>query len=239
MRLTKSLGMAGALIAAALVGGTLISTALATDADLGGNGTPTQATDTERIARCEIFLDAFAAELDATPDEVIAAGKAGANAVIDAAVAAGNMSEERAERLRERIANADGDGCGLFRAVWVRGFGHGAIHGWLHGIVGGDAMEAAASALGIDSADLIARLRDAGSLESVAADLGADYEAIKASVVAAIQADLDATEMPDERKAAILDRVSEWLDAGGKVGRPHPGHGHHGHGPGGPGDAGA
>lgn len=217
MRLTKTLGFAGALIISALVGGTLIGTAFAQD---DGDGT-TAGGDTDAGAYCEAFLETFAAELGTSTDAVTAAGKVAAKAAIDSAVAAGDLTEERADALRERIDNADGDGCGLFRAAWVRGFGHGAVRGWAHGIMFGDAIEAAADSLGIGSDELIGQLREAGSLEAVAENLGADYEALKSSILAAVQADLDATNLSDERKARIMERVTNWLDEGGEVRGPH------------------
>lgn len=222
MRFTKTLGMAGALVAAALVGGTLISAAFATDQPT----TTDPATDAERGVYCDTFLDAFASELGATRDDVTAAGKSAALATIDAAVAAGDMTSERADRLRERISNADGDGCGLFRAAWARGFAHGAARGWVRGVLGGDVIEAAAEALDLSSADLLTQLRDSGSLQAVAEAQGADYDALKATVIAAVQADLDATNISDEHKAKVIEHVTTWLDNGGPAGGLRPGHPH-------------
>lgn len=228
MRFTKTLGMAGALVAAALVGGTLISAAFATDHPT----TTDPATDAERGVYCDTFLDAFASELGATRDDVTAAGKSAALATIDAAVAAGDMTAERADRLRERISNADGDGCGLFRGAWLRGFSHG----WVRGVLSGDVIEAAADALDLSSADLFTQLRDSGSLQAVAEAQGADYDALKTTVIAAVQADLDATNMSDEHKAKVIEHVTTWLDNGGPAGGLRPGHPHR---PGGPDDTGA
>src|ERR671919_2327754 len=97
MRLTKTFGMAGALILSALIGGTLIGSALAQDEGTDGD------TSTDAGAFCDTFMEAFAAELGTTRDEVVAAGKAAANAAVDAAVAAGDLTEERAAMIRERI----------------------------------------------------------------------------------------------------------------------------------------
>jgi len=219
MRLTKTLGMAGALLLAALVGGTLIGSVLATDE-------PTTTTDEATGAYCEAFLDAFAAELGASRDEVTAAGRAAANATVDAAVAAGDLTEERATALRERIAEFDGPDCALFRAGWVRGFGQGAIHGWARGLLGGDVVEAAADALGVESSAVIEQLRDAGSLEALADELGLSYDEVKASILAAFQTDLDASDLSDDRKAKVIERLTAWLDEGGDVGGLRPGRGH-------------
>jgi hypothetical protein len=225
MRLTKALGAAGALIIAALVGGTLIGSALATDET---DGTDSTSTGT---AYCETFRDALASELGVTADELVAAGQAAANATIDAAVAAGDLDEERAEALRERIAEADGSECIGFGHAFGRGFEHGAVRGFL----GGDVFEAAADALGLESADLIGELRDAGSLEALAEAQGVSYDEVKASILAAVQADLDAavTEGLDQDRAdEVIERLTTWLDEGGQVGDgPGLGLGWHHRGP--------
>ena len=216
MRLTKVLGAAGALILTALVGGTLIGSALAAD--------ETDPTTAEGGAYCEAFMDAFASELGVTRDALVDAGKAAANAAIDAAVAAGDLSEERAAALRERIDAAEGNGCGLFRAGWVHGFGHGLERGFF----GGDVFGAAADALGIETSELIGQLRDAGSLEALAEQLGISYDEVNAAVLEAIRADLDAAVdegLSQERADAAIEHLTEWLDNGGEIGglRPHRG----------------
>jgi len=218
MRLTKTLGMAGALIISALVGGTLIGSAFAQ-----GEGTGTEAG-----AYCETFMDAFAAELGSTPDEVVAAGKAAANAAVDAAVAAGDLTEERAATVRERIEAFDGSGC-AFGGAFRLGFGHGLGHGEMRGFLGGDVFEAAAEALGIESADLIGRVDDAGSLEALAGELGVAYDEVKAAILAAVQADLDAAVaegMDQARADEVIERLTTWLDEGGELGEFGGRHGH-------------
>ena len=224
MRLTKTLGMAGALILSALVGGTLIGSALAQDEG-------TTDTDPETGAYCDTFMDAFASELGATRDEVLAAGKAAANAAVDAAVAAGDLTEEQAATIRERIEAYDGEGC-AFGGAFKLGFGHGVGRGLARGFLGGDVFEAAADALGIESAGLIERVDDAGSLEALAGEQGVAYDDVKASVLAAVQADLDAAVaegLDQERADATIERLTAWLDDGGQLeglrGRHGPGRG--------------
>lgn len=210
MRLTKTFGLAGALILSALVGGTLIGSAFAQD----------EGTAADTTAYCDTFMDAFASELGATRDDVVAAGKAAANAALDAAVAAGDVTEERATEFRERIEAYDGSGC-AFGAGFRLGFGHGVGRGEARGFLGGDVFEAAADALGIESAELITRLDDAGSLEALAGEQGVAYDDVKASILAAVQADLDAAVgegMDQERADAAIERLTSWLDNGGELG---------------------
>jgi hypothetical protein len=221
MRLTKTLGIAGALILSALIGGTLIGSALATDE----SADPTTGTDSTGATYCQTFLDALASELGVTRDELTAAGKAAADTAIDAAVEAGDLTQERADALKERIDAAEGDGCGWLGKglAFGRGFAHGFERGLHRGLLGGDVWEAAADALGIESSELIGALRDAGSLQAVAEDQGVSYDAVKASVTAAIQADLDAAvadgALTQERADALIERVTTWLDDGGPAGR--------------------
>jgi hypothetical protein len=214
MRFTKALGAAGALIVAALVGGTLIGSTLATD--------DADATDTtSRGEYCQTFRDALASELGLTADELLAAGKAAATATIDAAVAAGDLSEERAADLRERVAEADGTECMGLGHGFGPGFGIGLERGAIRGFLGGDVFEAAADALGMDSSDLVGELGDAGSLEALAEAQGADYETVKTAILAAVQADLDAAVdegLNQDRADAVMERLSTWLDEGGEVG---------------------
>ena len=207
MRLTKTLGMAGALILSALVGGTLIGSALAQD--------ETTDTHTDAGAYCDTFMETFAAELGSTRDEVIAAGKAAANVALDAAVAAGDVTEERAAAIRERIDAYDGEGC-AFGGAFKLGFTHGVARGFLRG----DVFEAAADALGIDSSALIEQLGEATSLETLAGEQGVAYDDVKASILAAVQADLDAAVaqgLDQERADEVIARLTTWLDEGGQL----------------------
>jgi hypothetical protein len=214
MRLPKLLGAAGALILSALIGGTLITTVLASD---DSDVTDPSAAD---AGYCDTFMDAFAAELGTTRDGVLEAGKAAANAAIDAAVAAGDLSDDRAAALRERIDAAEGHGCGLLGIGWARGFHHGVARG----VFGADVFEAAADALGIDSAELIGQVRDAGSLQALAEQLNVAYDGVKAAVLAAVRADLDSAVdegLSPERADAAIERLTSWLDDGGQL--PGPG----------------
>lgn len=220
MRLTKTLGIAGALLLSALIGGTLIGSALATDED------PLSGSDAGAGAYCDTFMSTFADELGVSQDAIVPAGQAAANAAIDAAVEAGDLTEERADVLRERIDAYDGEGC-VFLGSFRAGVGHGVGHGWARGFMGGDVLEAAANALGIESSALIEQLPDAESLEALAGEGGVAYDEVKSSILAAVQADLDAAVgegMDQERADAVIERLTTWLDEGGELGGPWRGH---------------
>lgn len=227
MQLLKMLGAAGALLLAAVIGGTLIGPALAAGhAAGGGDGAG---------AACDVFIDTLAGELGATRDELVAAGRVAATAAIDAAVEAGDLSEERATELRDRVADADGEGCGWFGHGFARGFGAGMERGLARGFLGGDVFEAAADALGIESSALIGGLREAGSLEALAEAEDVAYDEVKGSILAAVQADLDAAVaegLSREHADAAIQRLTSWLDAGGQADGLHPGRRGFGPGPG-------
>ena len=233
MRLTKALGFAGALLLSALVGGTIIGSALATD-ETTDSGTDT----TVETPYCDVFRDTFASELGVTVDELTAAGKAAAAAAVDAALAAGDIDEDRAADLKDRIEAYDGDGCGWFGHGFARGFDHGFERGVARGFMGANLFETAADALGIDVTELRDLLADAESLEAVATTQGVDYADVKAAILADVQANLDeavADGLDQARADTMLERVTAWLDEGGELrGRLGPGMGRgHGHGPGG------
>lgn len=237
MRLTKSLGFAGALIAAALVGGTVIGSALAADEETGDN----TGTGSSRAGYCEVFLDTLAADLGVTRESLTAAGRSAANAVIDAAVEGGDLSEQRAEALRERIAAADGSCDWLGGKAFGRGFGHGfgagMQRGMIRGFVGANLSGDASEVLGLERRELLSALREAGSLEAVAEAQGVPYEQVRAAILASVQARIDAAVadgLPQERADAALERVTAWLDEGGTAGNLGVGRGSggHRHGPG-------
>jgi hypothetical protein len=215
MRLTRTLALSSALILAALVGGTLIGSALATDADPSAQP---EAVSTG-TGYCDTFLDAFASALGVTRDEVVAAGKEAALASIDAAVAAGDISDERAERLRSKVNEFDGVDCGSLKRGL--GFGHhggGGPRGgaWLPG-PGTDALDSLAASLGVETSALLEALPGAESLEAVATELGVDYATMKAAILETAETALAESGLSEERGARMIERLTKWLDGGGEL----------------------
>jgi len=228
MRYAKVLGTAGALITAALVGGSLINSTLAVGEEDGDS------RRADAAAYCDTFMDTLASELGTTRDGLVAAGQTAANAAIDAAVAAGDITEERATRMRERVAAADGEGCAWFGRGGFGGGGHGGgghgPRGPGHSFARGEALEAAADALGLEASDLPAAIRDAGSLEALATAEGVAYDDVKTAVLAAVQSDLGTAvadgRITQERADSILERTTTWLDDGGELRGRHGRDGH-------------
>jgi hypothetical protein len=225
MRTLKTVGLAGALVAAALVGGTLISAVFAASPAPSGTATDPSANAGKLIDSeyANAFLDKLAAELGVERSALGPATLAAANAAIDAAVAAGDIDAERAADLKARLADLEDPAVLLVRP----GFGHGPRdhHGPGRGIAFGlglaDAFDAAADALKLDKAALLEAARDGKSLKEIAADQGVDYTTVSNAILAVVKTHL-ADEVADEdltqaRADAILERVTTWLAEGGEL----------------------
>jgi hypothetical protein len=223
--LLKVGGAAIALITAALVGGTLIGSVLAAPAGSSSPTTNLNLGDEETgdaQAYCEAFLDAFASELGVSTDELAPAAKAAAIAAINAAVEAGDLTQDVADRMIENVTAWDGEGC-----RWI-GFklGQWAHHAGRVEVLSG-MWEAAAEALGLTPAELREALGDA-TLQEVADDQGVELADVTAAALASAKADLDAAveagTITQERADAIYERVETWLNQGnlGDWGGHHP-----------------
>jgi hypothetical protein len=221
MKTLKTLGISGGLIAAALVGGTLINAVSA--APSGSAATNDAVADPVDAARyCELWQETFADELGVSKDDLVPAAKVATIATIDAAVAAGDLPQDVADRMKAAIDTADGNGCRLLGA---------AFHGWgRHAArveLGVDLFGAAADALDMEKAELLAALRSGDSLEQIAEEQGKDYADVSKAVHDAAKANLDelvaADKLTQERADAFLANLDEAL-ASGEFPRHRPWH---------------
>lgn len=222
----KTLGIAGGMIAAALVGGTLISAALAAPSSPNSN---TGADLADKGAYCDTWQKAFADELGVSVDDLLPAAKAASVAAIDAALAAGDITAERATALKEKIAAADGSNACRFFGHPFAGGGHGnKAH------FGGPLLSVAAEALGMDPGALVQALRSGDSLQDVATAQKKDYADVTKAIHDAAKTKLDAAVADglDQAKAdELLSRLDAALASGDfpQWGRGHggfPGFGH-------------
>ena len=228
--LMKILGGAGALIVAALVGGTLIGSVLAAPTGSSADS-PSPALigdETDATAYCQTFLDTFASELGVSTDDLVPAAKTAAIAAVNAAVDAGDLTQERADAIIERINNWDGNGCGWI-GFHLGGPGHGPKLELLSGM-----FSAAADTLGMTNAELRDALVDS-TLEEVAADQGVAYDDVVAAALSSAKTDLDAAvsagTITQDRADAIYDQLQTWLNSG-DIGNWGDGPGRFGHFPG-------
>ncbi len=139
------------------------------------------------------FLSKVADKLGVSESELKVAIEEARDETIDEAVAEGRLTEEQAERLKERAA----DGGRLFPR-FRRGHGH--------------VMDAAADVLAMEKDDLVAELREGNSLADVAAVQGIGVDGFKAQLQAEVQADIDAKVADGTITQEQADRLSEGLE---------------------------
>jgi hypothetical protein len=221
----KTLGIAGGMIAAALVGGTLISAALAAPSSPNNNKTAADLAD--KAAYCDTWQKAFADELGVSVDKLLPAAKAASTAAIDAAVAAGDITAERATALKAKIAAADGsNACRFFGHPFAGGGPGNKAH------FGGPLLSVAAEALGMDPGALVQALRGGDSLKDVATAQKKDYATVTKAIHDAAKTKLDAAVaggLDQARADELLSKLDEGLASGDFpqfIGRGHFGFGH-------------
>jgi hypothetical protein len=219
----KTLGIAGGMVAAALVGGTLISAVLAAPSSPNSKA---GAEAADKAAYCDTWQKAFADALGVSVDKLLPAAKAASNAAIDAAVAAGDITAERATALKAKIAAADGTNACRFFGHPFAGGGPGN-----KGHFGGPLLSVAAEALGMDPGALVQALRGGESLKDVATAQKKDYAAVTKAIHDAAKTKLDAAVadgLAQARADEILSKLDEAL-ASGDFPQWGPGHGGFGH----------
>ena len=211
------------LVVAAVVGGTVINSVAAatsprsvppTSAVVVAAGSPAPATagaaGTWATQACAEFRAAFAKELGVDESALAPAAKSAAKTVVDSAVAAGRITQARGDALKQKIDQADANGCGLLGRRVAR----------LAGVLGviRDGVNAAADALHLTPAQLTAKLRAGATLQQIAADAGVPYDTVTSAVVGAVKADLDkavaAGAIRQQREDRILERLTANLAQG-------------------------
>ena len=221
-----------ALVGAALIGGTLIGSVLAQPRSAAGTDPAPPRIGGAGLGEnaqqyCNVFLDTFAQRLGVERSALVPAGRAAANAAVDAAVRAGDVSQEQATRIKERIASFNGNICTL-APMWKRG-GERDLGGLMTALA-----DAAAGAIKLERGALVERLRDGESLREIAQKQQVDYAAVTRAVTEAARQRLDQAvrenRMTRERADQLLDRLNDWLADGGELSRA----GFRGFGPGRP-----
>jgi hypothetical protein len=203
----RLVSFSGALVLAALIGGTIMSAVAAA---------PTATPAAEPAVRapsayCTTFRAAFAANLGVSQDEMIAAAKAAIGTAVDGAVSEGKLTADEGTRIKARVSAADADGCSILsgrRGVVARAALDVAQHGFA----------AAATALDMSPTELRAQMRGGATLKDVAAKQGVAYETVTAAVLVAVKADLAkavaAGQLVQARADRILQRIERRLAAG-------------------------
>jgi hypothetical protein len=153
----------------------------------------------------QAFQAAVAEKLGVTTQELQDAYKEASLERLDAAVAAGRITEEQADAIRERIES--GDFLGPY------GFGFGPH---LH-IEGGPAFDGAADYLGLTEAELHERLRDGQTLAEIAKAEGKSVDGLEQALLAAAKERLDQAvedgRITSAQRDEMLDQLESKVDA--------------------------
>ena len=165
-------------------------------------------------AEKQAFLNEAAKRLDVTPAQLEAALRGAFDARIDAAVAAGKITKEQADAMKQR--SKDG-GLPLFGGRGHGGFGDGDgdHHGGPHGHHGAG-LKAASSYLGLTGAQLRTELESGKSLADVAKARGKSVAGLKAKLKDDLETKLDeaveAGRITRAQADTLLARMVEHLD---------------------------
>jgi polyhydroxyalkanoate synthesis regulator phasin len=159
----------------------------------------------------EAVVDDAAKQLGVTPNQLTAALKQALKNRVDAAVAAGRLTQAQGKELKARIDAGDAPLLGFGGP----GFGH---HGGPHGMHAG--LDAAADYLGVTEAQLHTALESGKTLAQVAKSKGKSVDGLVAAMVADEQAELaaavkagrltqaQANAIQSDLKARITDMVN-------------------------------
>lgn len=209
----KTLGYAGGLVAAALLGGTLISAVAAAPEQAGTSGAATGNPSEDAGEYCALWRETFASELGVSVDDLNPAAKAASVAVVEQLLADEKISAEMAERMKNAIESFEGDGCRLLGGWMHRLGGHAFRADARHDLIG-----AAAEALGIEPAALVEALRSGDSLTEIAEEEGVPYVEVTEAIVAAATQDLaaavEAGRITQEQADEMIARLTEALESG-------------------------
>jgi hypothetical protein len=184
----------------------------------------------------DAFKAAVAEKLGVTTAELEDAYKEAALEGLDAAVAAGRITESEAASIRERIEAGDFLGPPGFSFGFGPGFGLDVRH---PGGVGADVrLDSAADYLGLTEAELQQRLRDGQSLAEIAKAEGKSVDGLKQALLAPAKEKLANAVEKGYITSAQRDEMLQKLEAGiddlvNRTGPPElgPGFGHKFDGP--------
>jgi hypothetical protein len=189
----------GAVAAAALVGGGAAVAA----SQLG--------SDEEQQA----ILDDAAQQLGVEPGELRSALVDAYEARIDAAVAAGELTQEQADAIKQRL---EAEGAPLLGGPFLHGPGHdGPGH---HGVGHFGSLDAAAEYLGLTEDELHTRLESGETLAEIASAEGRTVDGLVQALVAAAKDDISAAVddgrltqgQADEILAGLEQRIEDMVN---------------------------
>jgi hypothetical protein len=169
-----------------------------------GGGAAVAATQLSPAEESDTIVADAAEQLGVESAELEAALKQALKNRVDAALAAGRITEEQATEMKERID------AGEMPLVGAGPGGHGRGH---HGFVD---FAAAADFLGVTEAELQERLRDGDTLAEIATAEGKTAAALVDALVAAAKGDLDekvdAGRITAAQRSSILEDLEQRME---------------------------
>jgi hypothetical protein len=195
-------------------------------AGAGGGAAIAASGGDDRSKAEQSILDDAAKRLNVTPDALRSALGAAEDAQLDQGVKDGELTQAQADAIKARRAK---DGNVLGGGVGGMGFGGpgpGGPGGPRFGGPGGPglgfktgpggALDAAATALGLQRADLVAKLRAGKSIADVAKDQGKSLDDVKQAITAGVTKELDQAvadkKLTDAQRTDMLKELSDHLD---------------------------
>jgi lipoate-protein ligase A len=197
-----------------------MAVAIAALAVAGGGGAAIAASQGSS-ASPEAFFDSLAEHLGISSEELEDAAKAAANDQVDAALEEGRITEEQAERLRERIEEGETPflfGSPLFGRP---DFGPPIFGGVHHGrAIFGMSLEAAAEYLGLTRAELRERLEEGQSLAEIARAEDKSVDGLERALLDDAEAQLDEAveegeltrEQANEKLESVREKVDDFVE---------------------------
>jgi hypothetical protein len=186
----------------------MFAAAVASIAAVAGGGAAVAATALgSPEEESKAIVDDAAKQLGVTPAQLTAALKQALENRVDAAVAAGRLTQAQADALKADIEAGD---------VPLLGFGGGhEVHGHVFG------LDAAATYLGLTQDELRTALESGKSLAQVAQDEGKSVDGLVDALVAAakerLDADVAAGRLTDAQRQSMLadlqDRITELVNS--------------------------
>jgi len=193
MRMFKwALAGAGGVAVAGIIAVTALGLGVSQAEEPGGNG--------DNNPRTGAFTEALADRLGLSVSELNEQRTAALDDVLAEAVASGRLTQEQADKIKEGpMRHAGGPG---------RGFGKG-----LHGAIG-DIFGSAAETLGLTKDELRTELMEGKSLADILAEQNVSVDELKASILDAVEAKLDAAVAEGKLSQDQADTLKEKLDEG-------------------------
>lgn len=182
-----------------------------------GGGVAIAASDSSPKEENQAIIDAAAKQLGISSTRLSNALERALADRVDAAVAAGRLTKEEGEALKQRIRS---DGFPLFRGLHGRGFGHFGFFRKLH---------AAADYLGLTAAQLRSELESGKSLAQIAQAHGKSVSGLVDALVATAKERIDAAvaagrltrSQGDEMLNRLRERIESRVNATGSHAVPH------------------